>query len=57
MRFAFAHFKMVVEPGGAVALAAILSGKIDTAGKTTAIVFTGGNVDVDVFASIQSGRA
>ena len=54
MRFAFRHFKLVVEPGGAVSLAAVLSGKLETAGKTTAIVLSGGNVDFDVFASIQS---
>lgn len=53
MRFAFRHLKLVVEPGGAVALAAVLAGKIDTAGKTTAVVLSGGNVDVDLFAEIQ----
>ena len=36
MRFAFRYLKLVVEPGGAVALAAVLSGKIATKGKTTA---------------------
>lgn len=54
MRFAFRNLKLVVEPGGAVALAAVLSGKLDTAGKTTAIVLSGGNVDVDLFAQIQA---
>ena len=54
MRFAFRQFKLVVEPGGAVSLAAVLSGKLETADKTTAIVLSGGNVDFDVFASIQS---
>ena len=53
MRFAFRYLKLVVEPGGAVALAAILAGKIETAGRTTAVVLSGGNVDVDLFASIQ----
>lgn len=53
MRFAFKHLKLVVEPGGAVALAAVLAGKIDTSGKTTAIVLSGGNVDSDLFAEIQ----
>ena len=53
MRFAFRNLKMVVEPGGAVSLAAVLSGKIETAGKTTAIVISGGNVDMDQFAAIQ----
>lgn len=53
MRFAFRNLKLVLEPGGAVALAAVLSGKIDTAGKTTAVVLSGGNVDSDLFAEIQ----
>jgi len=57
MRFAFQNLKIVVEPGGAVGLAALLSGKIDTAGKTTAIIFSGGNVDTDQFASIQTEPA
>ena len=53
MRFAFRNLKMVVEPGGAVSLAAVLSGKLDTADKITAIVISGGNVDLDQFAAIQ----
>jgi threonine dehydratase len=56
MRFAFRHLKLVVEPGGAASLAALLSGKLDTAGKTTAIVLSGGNVDFDVFAAVQAGE-
>ena len=54
MRFAFQNLKMVVEPGGAVSLAAVLSGKIATAGMTTAIVISGGNVDLEEFAAVQS---
>ena len=54
MRFAFREFKLVVEPGGAVALAAVLSGKLTTASKTTAIVISGGNVDLELFAEIQA---
>jgi threonine dehydratase len=54
IRFAFRNLKLVVEPGGAVALAAVLSGRLDTAGKTTAIVISGGNIDVDLFGEIQA---
>jgi threonine dehydratase len=53
MRFAFRHLKLVVEPGGAVSLAAVLAGKIPTAGRTTAIVLSGGNVDFEMFSSVQ----
>ncbi len=54
MRFAFRHLKLVVEPGAAVALAAVLSAKIDVAGKITVVVISGGNVDADLFAKIQA---
>ncbi len=53
IRFAFRHLKLVVEPGGAVSLAAVLSGKIETRDKVTVIVLSGGNIDVELFASIQ----
>ncbi|MEQ8653418.1 MAG: threonine/serine dehydratase [Kiloniellales bacterium] len=52
MAFAFRWLKLVVEPGGAVALAAALSGKIDLQGKTVAIVLSGGNVDAGTFAAV-----
>jgi threonine dehydratase len=48
--FAFRELKLVVEPGGAVALAAALSGKVDVAGKTAVIVLSGGNAEPAVFA-------
>ena len=54
MRFAFLHLKMVVEPGGAVALAAILSKKIELKNRVTALVLSGGNVDRELFDSVQS---
>lgn len=50
--FAFREFKLVVEPGGAVALAALLAGHIGARGKTIAIVLSGGNVDADLFAKL-----
>lgn len=52
MIFAYQHLKLVVEPGGAVALAAVLSKKFDASGKTTAITLSGGNVDPALFAAI-----
>jgi threonine dehydratase len=54
MRFAFHELKLVVEPGGAVALAAILNKKVDVRGKTVAAVLSGGNVDAKLFAEIIS---
>ncbi len=53
MRFAFKHLKLVVEPGGAVALATVLAGKIETRDKVTVVVLSGGNVDPKLFARIQ----
>jgi threonine dehydratase len=47
--FAFHELKLVVEPGGAVALAALLSGKIDVKGKVAVAVLSGGNVDPELF--------
>ncbi|WP_420547102.1 threonine ammonia-lyase [Curvivirga sp.] len=52
MRIAFRDLKLVVEPGGVVALAALLAGKIDTKDKTTIIVLSGGNVDDEMYRSI-----
>jgi threonine dehydratase len=49
MAWAFRHLKLVIEPSGAVALAALLAGQVPTRGRTTAIVITGGNVDATVF--------
>ncbi len=45
MRFAYERFKIVVEPGAAVGIAAILNGQIDITGKTIGLFTTGGNVD------------
>jgi threonine dehydratase len=44
--------KLVVEPGGAVGLAALLAGRIDANGKNVVIVLSGGNVDADLFAKL-----
>ena len=47
--FAFHELKLVVEPGGAVALAALLAGKLDVRGKIAVAVLSGGNVDPELF--------
>jgi threonine dehydratase len=52
MALAFSHLKVVVEPGGAVALAAALSGRFDARGRTVLVMLSGGNVDAAVFAEI-----
>ncbi len=57
MAFAFKHLKLVVEPGGAVALAAVLSRKFDCKGRVTAVTLSGGNVDPPVYASILARYA
>ena len=57
MRLAFRHLKLVVEPGGAAALAAALFALPDEAkGQTVGIVLTGGNVDPALFADVLNGR-
>jgi threonine dehydratase len=50
--FAFRELKLVVEPGGAVGLAALLAGHIDARGKNVVIVLSGGNVDADLYARL-----
>jgi threonine dehydratase len=54
MAQAFRHLRLVVEPGGAVALAAALAGRIPLAGRTTAVVLSGGNVDAATFIAALS---
>ena len=46
--FAAMKLKLVVEPGGAAGLAALLSGAFDAEGKTVAIVLSGGNIDPEM---------
>lgn len=57
MRLAFRHLKLVVEPGGAAALAAALFALPEEAqGQTVGIVLTGGNVDAALFAEVVAGK-
>ena len=55
MRAAFRHLKLVVEPGGAAALAAALAGRVDCRGRTVVVVLSGGNVDADLFREALAG--
>lgn len=52
LRFLATRAKLVVEPSGCAGVAALLSGKIPLAGRTAAVVLSGGNVDAAVFASL-----
>jgi threonine dehydratase len=47
--FAFRELKLVVEPGGAIGLAALLAGRLDLKGKIVVAVLSGGNVDSELF--------
>ena len=55
LRAAFRHLKLVVEPGGAVALAAALAGRVDCRGRTVVVVLSGGNVDAGAFREALAG--
>ena len=54
MRFIFDRLRVVVEPSGASALAALLAGKIDLAGSRVGVTLSGGNVDRITFAKLLS---
>jgi len=56
MEVAFREYKIVVEPGGAVALAAALTGKLPVKGRKVAVVCSGGNVDHATFARALARR-
>ncbi|MDR7101619.1 threonine/serine dehydratase [Croceicoccus sp. BE223] len=56
MRYAFEVMKLVVEPGGAVALAALLAGKAPAVHGATVVVVSGANVDAALFAEAIAAR-
>ncbi|MCJ2026040.1 threo-3-hydroxy-L-aspartate ammonia-lyase [Methylobacterium sp. J-067] len=57
MRFFAARMKLVAEPTGCLAAAAVLHGKLDVAGKRVGVVISGGNVDIASFARLVSPAA
>jgi threonine dehydratase len=54
MRFAFERLRLVLEPSGASALAALLHGKVDAGGLRTGVILSGGNVDVARFRELTA---
>ncbi len=57
MLAAFEALKVVVEPGGAAALAAVLAGRLEVRKKVVVVVLSGGNVDVETFRHLVSEAA
>jgi threonine dehydratase len=57
MAFAARHLRIVAEPGGAVALAAVLAGKAGAVTERTVVVVSGGNVDPAAYAEILAAQA
>ena len=56
MGYAFGTLKLVLEPGGAVALAALLAGRLETRGKTVALTLSGGNVDPETYRELLAAE-
>ena len=54
MAFLFDRLKVVVEPSGAVGVAALLTGKLDARGRSVGVVLSGGNVGAARFAELVS---
>ena len=52
MRFAFERLKLVIEPSGGAALAAVMTGKVPVAGLRAGLVVSGGNVDAERYAGL-----
>jgi threonine dehydratase len=52
MRFFAGRMKLVVEPTGALAMAAVMTGKIDISGKRVGVLISGGNMDLNRYAAL-----
>ena len=57
MLVAFETLQLVLEPSGAAALAALLAGRVDAVGKTTAVVASGGNLTYAKFKKLLGNPA
>src|SRR6478752_850535 len=57
MLFAFDRMKVVLEPSGACALAALLAGRVNLPGRRVGVVLSGGNVGAARFAELTTGAA
>ncbi|OYX31010.1 MAG: pyridoxal-5'-phosphate-dependent protein [Caulobacterales bacterium 32-69-10] len=57
LAFGFRHLKLVLEPGGALGLAALLSGRLDLGGRCVVVIASGGNVDAPLFSRALLGGA
>jgi threo-3-hydroxy-L-aspartate ammonia-lyase len=57
MRFCFEAMKLVVEPSGAVCIAALLKRKVDVKGARVGLVISGGNIDIPRFVQLTAGGA
>jgi threonine dehydratase len=57
MAYAARHLRIVAEPGGAVALAALLAGKAGPVTERTVVIVSGGNVDPALYAEILAAQA
>jgi threonine dehydratase len=56
MRFLWERMKLVVEPSGAVSLAAILTGRIAAKGKKIGVIISGGNIDIEGFFTLLAQK-
>jgi threo-3-hydroxy-L-aspartate ammonia-lyase len=57
MRFFAERMKMVVEPTGCLAAAAVLEGALDLRGQRVGVIISGGNVDLDRYTALLNGSA
>jgi threo-3-hydroxy-L-aspartate ammonia-lyase len=57
MAFLFERLKLVAEPSGALALAALLSGRVRASGLRVGVTITGGNVSAARFGELMAARA